>query len=65
MEIDKRIYEPRLTLREASDYAETSLQNIYYHVNKNNIKSFVSYGLRYIALSEIAAFLAKNKNNCK
>lgn len=65
MTIDKRIYEPRLTFREASDYAGTSLQNIYYHVNKRNIKSFVSYGLHYIALSEIAAFVAKNKKDCK
>lgn len=65
MEIDKRIYEPRLTFREASDYAETSLQNIYYHVNKGNIESFVSYGMHYITLSQIAAFVAKNKKDCK
>lgn len=63
MELNKNVFEPRLTLREACDYAGMTLPNMYYHVNKGNIDSFVQHGVRYVLLSEIAKFVAKNKKD--
>ncbi len=63
MKLNKNVFEPRLTLREACDYAELPLQNVYYHVNKGNIKSFVQHGIRYVLLSEIAKFISENKKD--
>lgn len=63
MKLDKRVFEPRLTLREVVDYADMTLPNVYYHANKGNFDTFVQHGVKYVLLSEIAAFLAKTKNN--